>query len=218
MWNIVANVVVPDTAGLPVNAATAAVLLAVARRSGVSWDHLGLRRDSVGKGLRVGGTVAVTVVSAIVLAAIVPASREFLADDRFIGVNAMEAVYETLVRIPIATSLAEEIAFRSVLLGMLLLWMSPLRATAISSVLFGLWHVLPAFEALETTPATDLVSAPATTVAAVVGQVIATGLVGAGFAWFRSRGGSIVAPILIHWGTNGAAYAAGWLIVWNAWT
>jgi membrane protease YdiL (CAAX protease family) len=55
-------------------------------------------------------------------------------------------------------------------------------------------------------------------VAVVVGgRIVVTALAGVGFAWLRFRGDSIVAPTLAHWGLNGAAYAAGWLIVRNAW-
>ena len=45
-------------------------------------------------------------------------------------------------------------ALLRVLLGLLLARYSPLRAAVLSSALFGLWHVLPGIEALETTTAT----------------------------------------------------------------
>ena len=217
VWNVVANTVVSDTASVPVNAIAVALLLVVARQAGMGLPDLGLRWDSVGRGIRVGAAAMGVVVVAIAALAVVPATREFLADDRFVGVEAAETLYETLVRIPIATALAEEIAFRGVLLGLLVLWTSPLRAVAVSSALFGFWHVWPAIEALETNPATDLASGPLATVAAVIGQVIVTGIAGFGFAWLRLRANNIAAPVLAHWGLNGAAYVAGWLLVAKAW-
>lgn len=217
VWNVANNVFVPDAATVPVNLVAIALLLAVARRGEVSWDYLGLQSKSLGTGVRVGAAATAIVSTAIGLLAVIPASREYLADDRFIGVGVAEMLYETLIRIPIGTVLTEELAFRGVVLGMFLLWMSPLKALVASSALFGLWHVLPAIEALETNPAADLASGTVATVVEVAVQVIVTGLAGAGFAWIRFRAGSVLAPALTHWGLNSVAYLAGWMVVRNAW-
>lgn len=217
VWNIAANLFTPDEASLPLGIVGASLLVVLARRSGLSWDYLGMRTESVGAGLRLGAAVAAIVVAAIGAVAAIPASRELLADDRFLGLGIPEMLYETLVRIPIGTALGEEVAFRGVVLGMLLLWVSPLRAVLVSSALFGLWHLLPAIDALDTNPAGDLASGDVATVVGVGLQVIITGIVGAGFAWLRFRSRSIAAPALAHWAINATAYAAGWLVVRNGW-
>ena len=217
VWNVAANVLVPEDAGLPLNLLFVALLVFVGRRAGLSWDLMGARRATVGKGLRVGAVVAVPAMFVVAIAAFVPATREFLADDRFIGVGQGMALYESLVRIPFGTSLAEEIAFRGVMLGLLLAWTSPLRASLLTAVLFGFWHILPALDALRTNVVGELAPGSAGTVSGVVGQVLVTGLAGLGFAWLRFRGNSIATPVIVHWAINGSAYFAGWLIVDNAW-
>ena len=103
------------------------------------------------------------------------------------------------------------------MLGMLLLWTSPRWAVVWSSALFGLWHVLPAIDALATNPAADIASGPFATFAEVGVQVITTAVFGAGFAWLRLASRSIVAPALAHYGINAGAYAVGWLVVRNGW-
>lgn len=217
LWNTLGNLVVPDFLAVPFAMAGFALLLLVARRAGATWDYLGLDFGTVGKGFRVGVVAVGAIMAAVAIAAIIPASRGLLADDRFVGVEGGEVLYETLIRIPFATALAEEVAFRGVLLGMLLLWLSPLRATIVASALFGLWHLLPGIEALETTTVAEPASGLVVTVAAVAGQVLVTALAGAGFAWLRFRGDSLAAPVLAHWALNVAAYVAGWLIVGNGW-
>jgi membrane protease YdiL (CAAX protease family) len=215
-WNLVANLLVPDLGAVPVSVSGMIAALLLARRAGANWSQLGVDRGSLSSGLRLGGIAFLLVTSAVVIAALIPALRDFLGDDRFVGVAVGEVLYETLIRIPIGTALGEELAFRGVLLGVLLAWFSPLRATLISSALFGLWHVLPGIEALETTTVTSLSSGLFGALSVAV-QVIVTGAVGVAFAWLRFRSGSIAAPVLAHWAINGSAFMVGWLIVENGW-
>ena len=215
-WNVSANAS-PDRASLPIGIAGAGLLLFIARRSGLSWAYLGLGTGTMRPGIRTGVMAVGVIAIPLVLMAAIPATRDFLADDRFVGIGALEMLYETLVRIPIGTALAEEVAFRGVLLGMLLVWMTPRAAVLVSSTLFGLWHVLPALDAIESNPAGDIVSGGFGTVVEVGVQVMVTGLAGVGFAWLRARSGSVLAPALAHWALNGTAYAAGWLVVRNGW-
>lgn len=216
LWNLAVNLLLPDAGDFAVAASGIVVLLLIAFRSGLDWDQLGLGGGSVGRGIRYGSMAVVIVTAAVFAAALVPASRELLGDDQFNGVASGEMLYEALIRIPLLTALGEELAFRGVLLGLLLARHSPLRAAVLSSALFGLWHVLPGIEALETTTATQLTSGIMGAIS-VAGQVLVTGLAGMVFAWLRLRSGSLVAPVLAHWGLNGAAYLAGWLIVQNGW-
>ena len=69
--------------------------------------------------------------------------RRWFADDRVRAESRREVAYETLARIPIGTALFEEVAFRGVLTGLLLRTMAAGPAYAVSSAVFGLWHVLP---------------------------------------------------------------------------
>lgn len=212
-WNLITNLLIPDSIYIPVNLVTVALLIVLAHTTGTSFDHLGMRPDRVKRGIRVGAVTA-TVVLVIVagLAAFSP-TREFLADDRFLGVGTSEALFEALVRIPVGTAAAEEIVFRGVLLGMFLRHMSPLAAVLFSSVLFGFWHVIPALDSIQTNPAGDLASGSVAVAGIVAGQVLATAAAGSVLAWLRFRANSLVAPITVHFAINSIAYMAGWLIV-----
>lgn len=215
-WNLLANLVVPDLGAVPVAVSGVIVLLILARRSGADRRRLGLDRGFLGKGMRLGLIVLAVVTLSVLVMALIPATRQVLGDDRFVGMGTGEMLYETLVRIPFGTALGEELAFRGVLFGVLLAWFSPLRAALISSGLFGLWHVLPGIEALETTTATGLASGLLGALS-VAAQVVVTAGAGVVFCWFRLRSGSIAAPAMAHWAINGSAFLAGWLIVENGW-
>lgn len=213
-WNLAANLWIPEAGEIPLSLAGAGAVVAVARRSALTWGELGLQPQGVRAGVRVGTGAAGVVLVVVTTLALVPATQELLADDRFVDVETGEMLYDTLLRIPLATAVGEEIAFRGVLLGMLLRWMSPRSAVVISSTLFGLWHILPGIDALATTTLeaerSRLVDA-----GAVAGQVVVTGFAGAALCWLRFRGRHLAAPVLAHWSLNGGAYAAGWLLVRN---
>ncbi len=218
VWNIGANVVTPEPLAIPVNLLAAGLLVLVARRgAAASWQDLGLDTANLGRSLRLGALVVAGIAGIVVAAALLPPVRSVLADGRFAEIGAGEAAYETLARIPLATALAEEVAFRAVLLGVLLSWMAPLRALLVSSALFGLWHVLPGIAALDTTSAIDAGESTAAMVGAVAGQVIVTAIAGAGFSWLRFRSGHIAAAVVAHWGLNAVAFFVGWQIVRNGW-
>jgi membrane protease YdiL (CAAX protease family) len=190
-------------ARLPANVGAAAALVGLARVSGVSASELGLARANVGRGFRVGllasAPLAVTVAGAVAA----PSTRRLLADEKVTGTGPAEAVFETLVRIPLETALAEEVIFRGVLLALGQRSRSRGWAVATSSALFGLWHVVPTLEALSRRDDGDSARVPAST----TGIVAATAVAGAGFAWLRLCAGSVVAPILAHATVNMVAFA-----------
>ena len=87
--------------------------------------------------------------------------------------------------------------------------------TAVSSALFGLWHVLPSLglagdnEAIGSTVG----KGSAGQAVSVLGTVAFTGLAGVVFCELRRRSGSLLAPAGLHWATNGLgvlAAAAVW--------
>ena len=71
-----------------------------------------------------------------------------LADEKITGTGRAEAAFETFVRIPLETALAEEIIFRGVLLGLGLRSRYAVGAVVSSSIWFGLWHVYPTLGSL----------------------------------------------------------------------
>jgi uncharacterized protein len=201
-WSAVANLIIGDRAYVSRNLALAVLLLAVGRKAGASARDLGVERRRSRAGLRWGtaaaGVVAVAVGGAVALADVVPGIATLLADERAAATEGA-LMYATLVRIPLGTALFEEIAFRGVLLGLLLRVTSTGRAVAASSLVFGLWHIPPTLVTLEINGVAGTSVAGLT---GMVGAVVVTTVAGACFCWLRLRSGSLLAPILAHWSTN----------------
>lgn len=206
-YNVVGNLVLPAWAYVPANLATGAGLLALAVAGGVTREQLGLLRDRVPRGLVVGGAAMALVGVVVVMAVVAPGTRGLFEDARVASASTGERVYHPLLRIPIGTAVFEELVFRGVLLGMFLRRVSPLRAATWSSLLFGLWHVLPTGLTVDNNRAFgDLAANGAGVTVAVVAGVMGTWLAGYLFCWLRLRANSLVAPILLHTATNSFAY------------
>jgi membrane protease YdiL (CAAX protease family) len=197
-YNLVGNLVLPDPLYVPVNVGVAAGLLAVARASGISWDEVGLARACAGRGAALGLAAFLVVTLVLVVGALVPATRPLFEDERAARITGAAVAYHALVRIPLGTVVLEEVAFRGVLLALLRRACSTGAAVGWSSLLFGLWHVVPTVEALR---ANEL----APDASAVAGAVVATTAAGVVFCWLRLRSGSLVAPALTHVATNSVA-------------
>jgi membrane protease YdiL (CAAX protease family) len=212
-WNAAVNRMVPSPAYVPANLAAAGLSLAAARRAGVSAAELGLDRQRAARGLRVGLAAAGPVVAVVAIGAALPATRRFLVDDRRATTGgAGYALYHTLVRIPLGTAVAEEALFRGALLGLLTQRHPRARAVAVSSALFGCWHVLPTLDTLALNPLGATVGDRAGTGGAVLASVAVTALAGLGFSWLRFRGDSVVAPVVAHAALNSSAFAAARLV------
>ena len=97
------------------------------------------------------------------------------------------------------TALWEEIAFRGVLQAALRRVMPKTTAIAVTSCLFGLWHIRPALQGLR---ANGLAGTRGRAVAGVTAGVAGTIAGGVLFSWLRERSGSLAAPILLHAATN----------------
>ncbi len=212
-WNAAINRVVPSPAYVPANLAGAGLALAAGRRARVPAADLGLDPGRAGRGLRVGLAAAVPVVAAVAAGAALPATQRWFRDERAATGGTGRALYHTLVRIPLGTAVAEETIFRGALLGMLLQRHPTARAAAVSSVLFGCWHVLPTLDTLALNPLGERVGGdPARTGGAVVASVAVTAVAGLGFTWLRLRADSLVAPVVVHAAVNSSAFAAARLV------
>jgi uncharacterized protein len=216
-WNAAINRVVPSPAYVPANLAAAGLSLAAARRRRVPLADLGLGGGRAGRGLRVGLAAGGAAAAVVALGAATPATRRWFLDERGTTGGASYALYHTLVRIPLGTAVAEEALFRGALLGMLLQRHSRVRASAVSSALFGLWHVLPTLDTLALNPAGAVVGGDRVRITgAVLASVAVTAAAGLGFSWLRFRGDSVVAPVVAHAALNCSAFAAARMVARSA--
>lgn len=209
--NVVANRFLPPEAYVPANLASAGVISWFATRTGATRADFGLQRGSVKPGLITGIKYAVPIAATVVAAATIPGLQRFFASEQVLaGGGTAYLLYETLVRIPIGTALSEEIIFRGALLGMFRRRYSSLGATALSSLLFGLWHVLPTLNDMQTNGTGEVGGGTAWAHAGVVAGVVGvTTAAGFGFEWLRDRKNSTVTPIVVHAAINTAAYLSG---------
>jgi membrane protease YdiL (CAAX protease family) len=182
-----------------VNALAAGVTLAAAAASGLTATDLGLRRDQLRSGLRLGSAAAAPVVAAFALAALTPATRPLLDDQRVAGLDGRQLAYQVLLRIPLGTVAWEEIAFRGVLQAALRRVLAEPAATAAASAVFGIWHIRPAAEALA---ANRLAPGRGARIAAVTAVAAGTTAAGALLSVLRERSGSLAAPVLLHLAAN----------------
>ncbi|GAA4588057.1 membrane protease YdiL (CAAX protease family) [Actinoplanes octamycinicus] len=159
----------------PVTGPLAAALLVAV--SGLTAGQAGLTTA----GFRYGLGAAVLIAIGYAVAVRVPAAR------RLFRTSYQRPWYTSLVAIPLATVIFEEVAFRGVLWGLIDREHGPVWATVVSAALFGLWHLGPG------RPWTD---------------AVVTGVAGVALGTLRFLGGGVLAPVLAHWAADGLGVPA----------
>ena len=191
----------PPAWDVAVATAAAVLVLAIGRWRGLSWREMGLRPESAPSGLRWGG-LAVAVVTLFYAAMLLfPATRDATAD---LASSTGRNVWVTaLVLVPLRTVILEELIFRAVLWGMIARRSGTAWALGGSAVAFGLWHVAPALSLSARTGEGASIS--------LLGVIAFTTVAGLLFGELRRRSDSLIAPIAMHWATNGLGLIAAYL-------
>jgi len=190
-------------------------LLAIGVLDGNSWTDMGLGWGYIIPGLIWGvGSVAVVTIGYL-LAATFRKGRDAMHDERVATLSGPRLMFQALVEVPFGTVLFEEIAFRAVLFSMLARRFGVVWAIVISSVLFGLWHILPSIGTHEQSAALGSVVGEGRrgNILAVALSVLTTSIAGVVFAALRLVSGSVLAPMGLHWATNGMGYFFSWTII-----
>lgn len=200
VWNVAGNLWLPGAWYVPANLLVAGVAVAIARSAGVDWGDLGLARRDAARGAVVGLWAMLVVAGVIAILVAIPASRSFFESDDVAADSSSVRWFTAVVRIPLGTAVFEEVLFRGALFALVLRLTSVRRTVVVTSIIFGLWHVVPSWEGASGT------AAAAT--GAIAGTVAVTTVAGGLFAWLRLRSGSTVASILAHTATNSCAYVA----------
>jgi membrane protease YdiL (CAAX protease family) len=201
-WNLLAH------AGrdrvLPVAGPVAAgLLLWVGRAAGLSWGELGLGVGTMFRGLVWGGATLGMILVAYAVGLALPFTRRLFLDKRYERITARSALYLALLAVPLGTVVFEEVAFRGVLWGLVAgRWGAPC-AIAVTSALFGVWHVVPALDMARSNQDPVAPRSRSAVLRLVLGTVVFTGLSGVVFGVLRQQSGSLLAPALLHWATNG---------------
>jgi membrane protease YdiL (CAAX protease family) len=201
--------------GLWVSIAASGGLLGFARLTGLSWQQLGLGRAHLRSGLTWAAVVIGVIGTAYLVGILLPWTRTAFLDARY-HFDLRSALLTAFLVIPLGTILLEEVAFRSVLWGMLSRHMTTWRVLVVSSTLFGLWHIFPALAFATDRGILQAVPLDHTlvTVAVVLGTVVFTALGGVVAGELRRRSGSVIASAGMHWATNSLGVLFG-LVAWR---
>lgn len=215
VMNVVNNRVAPQSHYLLWSFGGSLVMLAVGLLDGLSWTDLGLGLVYLLPGF-IWAAVAIGLVTlGYLIAASIPKTRNAFHDDRISDLSPGRLVFQSLIEVPFGTVLFEEIAFRSVLFAMLAQRYGWVWAVVWSSLIFGLWHILPSIGTHESSAALGSVVGQGRwgNIFAIAISVLTTSLAGVLFAGLRIVSGSVLAPMGFHWATNGLGYAFSWFII-----
>jgi uncharacterized protein len=200
--NVAINRVLPDAAYVPWNVGLTGVLAWLARRAGARPHDVGLDRRHLTRGLGT-GVAAVGAVAAGYAMTLTRDDPDALRDRRASDLDAATARYHVLVRIPVGTALTEEFAFRGVVPALLTrAGATPRAASVASSVLFGLWHVLPSRELRQANDGVSRLADRVGPVGVTAVSIAATGVAGQVLHRLRVRGRHLATPVLAHWAVN----------------
>ncbi|MGW0609096.1 CPBP family glutamic-type intramembrane protease [Streptomyces sp. NPDC002788] len=190
---------------------TAAALLLIARWDGLTPADLGLDTAALYRGLRWASVLVGAVLAVFLIGLALPATRAAFEDERAAGLTLGQLLWRVLIRVPVGTVLLEEVAFRGVLWAMVRRRRGIAWATAVSSSLFGLWHVLPSRGLSRANAAAAVLgTGPAGSALSVAAAVVATTAAGVVLCELRRRSGSLLAPAALHWAVNGFGYVLAW--------
>lgn len=213
--NIVNNRLAPQEHYLLWSFGGSIVLVAIGLLDGNTWTDMGLSWRYWLPGLlwAAGSIGLITLVYAI--GSSFRITREAFHDERIASMSGGKLAFQALIEVPFGTVLFEEIAFRAVLLSMLVRRFDLVWGVAIAAVLFGLWHILPSIGTHEQNPGMAKVAGGGWrgNVVAVSLSVLTTALSGIVFAGLRLVSGSVLAPMGFHWATNGLGYAFSWFLI-----
>jgi membrane protease YdiL (CAAX protease family) len=196
-----------------VRALEGAGLVAWARLEGLTWSQLGLGRDRLGAGCRWALGATALVAGVYVVGLLLPLTRPAFQDVRY-DLPLSDALYKAFIVIPLGTVLMEELAFRSVLWGVLSRHLRQWQVLVTTSALFGLWHVLPSLNLGTTNRGVADAVGGAGGFVVVAGSVALTTIGGLVFGELRRRSGSVVASAGAHWAFNALGVLFG-LVAWQ---
>ncbi len=184
------------------------VVLALGLLDGCTWGDLGLAPRTWISGAIWGGVLVGLVFAVYAVGYSWRRTRAAFHDTNIAGLSLPRLFWQSLVELPFGTVLFEEIAFRGVLWAMLARRYGVVWATVWSALLFGMWHILPSLDLHLRNERLASVGGGgwwARTVA-IAGSVLTTAVGGVVFAGLRIGSGSLLAPMGLHWATNGWGY------------
>jgi len=146
------NVVTVSWAAVAQSAGTLLIVIVASRWCGLTWAEAGigqtnlLRSSLIGAGIGLGVAAGVLVALEVGAHVGTPITYQPLR-----GASISAVLTHALVSLPLQTAIPEELAFRGLLLGLLMRTLTPLRATLLTSAIFVAWHVVVQVQTLAVT-------------------------------------------------------------------
>jgi tRNA pseudouridine32 synthase/23S rRNA pseudouridine746 synthase len=190
------NVVTVSWAVIAQSAGTLLIVIAASRWSGLTSAEAGISRTNLLRSSLIGALVGFGLASVVLLALEVGAQLGTpITYQPLRGASISAVLIHALVGLPLQTAIPEELAFRGLLLGLLMRKLTPLRAALVTSALFVAWHLVVQ---VQTLAATNFPSpwqiVPA--MALAFAGLFAGGVI---FALLRLRTRNLAAAVAAHW-------------------
>ena len=190
------NVVTISWAAIAQSAGTLLIVIVASRWCGLTWAEAGIGRTNLLRSSLIGAGMGLGLATVVLLALEAGARLGTpITYQPLRGVSISAVLTHALVGLPLLTAIPEELAFRALLLGVLMRKLTPLRATLVTAAIFVAWHAVVQVQTLAATKFTSpWLIVPATGLAfagLLVGGVI--------FALVRLRTRNLAAAVMAHW-------------------
>ena len=159
-------------------------------------SDLGWTRKNTGKSFLLGlGASAIVILPAAVLLWLFPALASEVKTPQLESMARDLFWWRLLVHIPVGTAFFEEMLFRGIFYGYLMKTNSQARTILVTSIFFGLWHIVPALEVVNQ----DLIiTSPVVFIALWLLLLLEASAGGILFGWIRYRTRNIAGCITAH--------------------
>jgi membrane protease YdiL (CAAX protease family) len=190
------NVVTVSWAAIAQSAGTLLIVVVASRWCGLTWAEAGIARTNLLRSSLIGAGLGLGLAAVVVLALEIGAQLGTpITYQPLRGASISAVVTHALVGLPLQTAIPEELAFRGLLLGLLMRKLTPLRATVVTSAIFVAWHLAVQVQTLAVTNFTSPWQIVPAMGLAFAG-LFAGGVI---FAGLRLRTGNLAAAVAAHW-------------------
>src|SRR2546428_3379454 len=190
------NVVTVSWATMAQTAGTLLIVIVAFRWCGLTWAEAGIGRTDLLRSTLIGAGIGLGMAAGVLLALDLGALLGTpITYQPLQGAATSAVLTHALVGLPLLTVIPEELAFRGLVLGLLMRKLTPLRATLVTSAIFVAWHVVVQVQTLAVTNFTSpWLIVPA--MALAFAGLFAGGMI---FALLRLRTRNLAAAVVAHW-------------------
>ena len=190
------NVVTVSWATMAQTAGTLLIVIVAFRWCGLTWAEAGIGRTDLLRSTLIGAGIGLGMAAGVLLALELGALLGTpITYQPLQGAATSALLTHALVGLPLLTVSPEELAFRGLVLGLLIRKLTPWRATLVTSATFVAWHVVVQVQTLALTNFTSSGQIVLATSLAVAG-LFAGGLI---FAFVRLRTHNLAGAVMAHW-------------------